>query len=132
MTSETTRPVSKGELWTSYAITAVLAVGLTLSAVMKFLGGEKLEEGMKEFGYDLSLAPKLGVVELTCLILYLIPKTSVLGAILLTGYLGGATATHVRIGDQFFPPIIAGILIWGSLWLRDRRVRDLAPLVTSR
>ena len=75
----------------------------------------------------------LGIVLLSCTVLYLVPRTAVLGAILLTGYLGGAVATHVRVGEGLFPvlfPVIMGLLVWGGLWLRDERVRALAPLRT--
>jgi hypothetical protein len=64
---------------------------------------------------------------LACTIIYVIPRTAVLGAILLTGYLGGATATHVRLGEPFFVPIVLGVLVWGGLYLRDDRVRSLVP-----
>jgi hypothetical protein len=76
----------------------------------------------------LGLAIGLGILEIACTIVYAIPQTSVLGAILLTGYLGGAMATHVRIGEQFVPPLILGILVWGGLYLCDGRLRALLPL----
>jgi DoxX-like protein len=75
-----------------------------------------------------SLALGLGIVELACTVIYIIPRTSVLGAILLTGYLGGAVATHLRIGEPYFMPIIFGVLVWGGLFLRDERLRALIPL----
>jgi len=70
----------------------------------------------------------LGILELACTIIYAIPRTAVLGAILLTGYLGGAILTHLRIGDPFWNPIIPGVLVWLGLYLRDPRLRALAPL----
>ncbi|HEY6225817.1 MAG TPA: DoxX family protein, partial [Verrucomicrobiae bacterium] len=76
----------------------------------------------------LNLAFGLGIVELTCTILYLIPQTAVLGAILLTGYLGGAIASTLRVGDGFIPTVIMGIFLWGGLFLRDPRIRALIPL----
>jgi hypothetical protein len=82
-------------------------------------------------GYPESLALGIGVLELVCIVLYLIPRTSVLGAILLTGYLGGAIASHVRIGSELFSillPIIVGVMLWGGLFLRDDRLRTLLPL----
>lgn len=86
-------------------------------------------EGFTKFGYPESLLRVLGIVELTCTIIYLIPRTAVLGAILLTGYLGGATATHARVSDpSFVMPVICGVLIWLGLYLRDLRVRALIPL----
>lgn len=75
-----------------------------------------------------SFALPIGLVELACTAIYVIPRTSVLGAILLTGYLGGATATHVRVGEPFFALIVLGVLVWGGLFFRDPRLRELLPL----
>jgi hypothetical protein len=75
-----------------------------------------------------SLAVGLGILELACAVVYVIPQTSVLGAILLTGYLGGATVTHLRVGDPFFMPVILGMLVWGGLYLCNPRLRALIPL----
>lgn len=82
-------------------------------------------EGFAHLGYPESLALGIGILELVCTVVYVIPRTSVLGAILLTGYLGGATATQVRVDDPFFAPIV---LVWGGLFLRDNRLRDFLPL----
>ena len=71
---------------------------------------------------------RVGILELVCTIVYAIPRMSILGAILLTGYLGGATATHVHISDPFFMPVVLGVLVWGGLFLRDGRLRALIPL----
>ena len=121
-------PVSKTMLWTGYLMSALPVLGLLFSAVMKFLKPAELVTEFARLGWPDRLALPLGIVELSCTILYIIPRTSVLGAVLLTGYLGGATATHVRIGDSFIPPIIMGVLIWGGLWFRDLRVRSVLPL----
>jgi Mn2+/Fe2+ NRAMP family transporter len=84
---------------------------------------------MHKFGYPEQLILVLGIVEMCCAILYVIPRTSVIGAILMTGYLGGATATHVRLEDPaFIAPIIVGILVWLGLLLREPRLRPLLPL----
>jgi hypothetical protein len=84
---------------------------------------------METLGWSTKLLMPLAIVEFTCTLLYIIPQTSVLGAILLTGYLGGAVATHVRIEDpSFVTPIIAGILVWLGIFLRDARLRTLVPL----
>jgi hypothetical protein len=123
-----TAPVSKGLLWTSYVISALPVLGLVVSGAMKLV---KLEFVVKEFGrlgYPEHLVVPIGIVEVACAILYAIPQTSVLGAILITGYLGGATATHVRISDNFIPPVIFGVLVWLGLFLRDARLRALVPL----
>ena len=89
-------------------------------------------EGTVKLGYPETVIVPLGIILLTCTILYVIPRTSVLGAILLTGYLGGAVATHVRVGDPLFThvlfPVYLGVLIWGGLYLRDDRLPALIPL----
>ena len=95
---------------------------------MKLMKPAPVVQGFAHFGYPESLALSIGILELACTVVYVIPRTSVLGAILLTGYLGGATATHVRIGDPFFVPVGLGVLVWGGLFLRDDRLRALIPL----
>ncbi len=121
--------VSKKMLWAGRITSALPVLMLLFSGIMKLVKPAGVVEGFTRLGYDESLAVGLGIVELGCTVLYLIPRTSVLGAILLTGYLGGAIATHVRIGDpQFFFPIILGVLVWGGLYLRDNRLRALLPL----
>jgi hypothetical protein len=99
-----------------------------MSAAMKFAMPADAVEGFEHLGWPRELAIALGIIELTCTVLYLIPQTAVLGAILLTGYLGGAIATHVRIEEGFVPPLILGVLVWLGLYLRDRRLRALVPL----
>ena len=88
-------------------------------------------EAFGKLGYPIEFAAGIGVLLLSCLALYLIPRTSVLGAILLTGYLGGGVASHVRVGDPWFShalfPVYVGLLIWGGLYLRDQRLRALVP-----
>jgi hypothetical protein len=101
---------------------------LLFSAAMKFVKPASVVEGFAHLGYPERLALGLGILELACTVIYVIPRTAVLGAILLTGYLGGAIATHLRIGEPFFMPIILGVLVWGGLFLRDPRVRALIPL----
>src|SRR5262245_17573856 len=103
MSTETqTAPASKAMLWAGYIISALPALMLLMSGIMKFMPmDEKAQEGLKHVGWSSELVRPLGVVELVCTVLYIIPQTSVLGAILLTGYLGGAIATHVRVGDPF-------------------------------
>ena len=128
---ESNTPVASGSkamLWTGRVISALPVLGLLMSGVMKFTNSPQLTEGMAKLGWPANLAIPLGITELACTILYIIPQTSVLGAILLTGYLGGATATHVRIGDNFVAPIIMGVLVWLGLFLRDARLRALLPL----
>ena len=119
---------SKKILWAGYVMSALPVLLLLFSGVMKLMKPAPVVEGFAHLGYPASLALGLGIVELACVVVYVIPCTSVLGAILLTGYLGGATATHVRIGEPFFMPIVLGVLVWGGLYLRDDRLRALLPL----
>jgi hypothetical protein len=115
--------------WAGWIIAGLLGLLLTFSAVMKFVNPPGMsEQFVGKLGYPAHLALVLGIVELTCVVLYLIPQTAVLGAILLTGYLGGAIATHVRISDNFVAPVIVGLFVWLALYLRDPRVRALLPL----
>jgi hypothetical protein len=121
---------SKTAFWVGHAVSIFPVLMLFVSAAMKFAKPEAVVKGMAEHGYPETIITGLGVVELTCTLLYLIPQTSVLGAILLTGYLGGATATHVRVGEfgqAFMGAIPFGILLWLGLYLREPRLRVLTP-----
>ncbi len=125
----TAEPTSKAMQWGGRVLTAIPTFMLLMSATMKFMHKPEMVEGfVKKFGYQESALPVLAVVELLCTVLYVIPQTSVLGAVLLTGYLGGAVATHVRVGDAFIAPLILGMVVWGGLFLRDARIRALLPL----
>ena len=123
-----TAPVSKKMLWAGRVVSALPVLMLLMSGVMKLVKPDFVVDSFRDLGWPESLALCLGILEISCTVVYLIPRTSVLGAILLTGYLGGATATHVRIGDPFFAPIILGVLVWLGLFLRDSRLRALFPL----
>jgi hypothetical protein len=129
MQSDTqTAPVSKKMLWIGWLVSAPPVLMLLMSGVMKLVQPDSVVKGSADLGWDESLLLGLGITELLCTIIYVIPQTAVLGAILLTGYLGGAVATHVRIGEQFITPAILGVLVWGGLYLRDNRLRELLPL----
>jgi DoxX-like family len=124
-------PVSKKKPWAGIIISALSALFLLFDGVMKLVKPPFVVEGTIQYGYSESVIVPLGVVLVACTVIYLIPRTAVLGAILLTGYLGGAVNTHVRAGEGWFPilfPVIFGALIWGGLYLRDERLRDLLPL----
>ena len=128
MPSETqSAPVSKTTLWAGRVVSALPVLMLLFSGAMKLAKPAVVVEEFARLGYDESVVVGIGIVEIACAVIYAIPQTSFLGAILLTGYLGGATATHVRIGDPFFGPIIGGVLVWGGLYLRDPRLRALVP-----
>lgn len=119
---------NKALLWTGRILSVVPALMLLFSATMKLMHHPKVVEGFGKFGYAEGAIAVIGVTEVVCTLLYAIPQTSILGAILLTGYLGGAVATHVRIGDAFAAPLILGVLLWAGLFLRDSRLRALLPL----
>jgi hypothetical protein len=101
-----------------------------MSAIMKLKGGDEMVQNFTtKLGYPASTLTTLGVVELTCVILYAIPQTAILGAIIMTGYLGGAAATHVRLSEpDFMGAVLMGVVAWGGLFFRDARVRALLPL----
>ena len=121
--------VSKGRRWTGRIISGLLAFLLALDALGKFLKPEPVVRGTLELGYPVSVIIPLGVLLLAGVIFYALPRTAVLGAILLTGYLGGAVATHVRVGNPTFThvlvPVYVGVLLWVGLTLRDRRLEAL-------
>lgn len=120
---------SRLAFWAGCVISALPVLMLLMGVTMAFRRPPMVMDGMAKFGYPSSLILPLGIVELACTILYVIPQTAVLGAILLTGYFGGAVATHVRIGDPGYPmAIIMGILVWLGLFLREPRLRELMPL----
>ena len=125
-------PLSKGRLWTGRIMSALPALFLFVDAVGKLVKPAPVVEGTLQLGYPESVILGLGIVLLACTVLYVIPRTAILGAILLTGYLGGAVATHVRVGSPLFThilfPVYVAVLIWGGLYLRDERLRALIPL----
>lgn len=127
-----TAPISKKALWAGRIISALPALFLLSSGVNVAMKSPQVMEGFGRLGYPESLALTIGILEFACAMLYVVPRTAVLGAILLTGYLGGATASHVRIGDgTFFAPVVLGVLVWAGLYLRDNRLRALLPLRRS-
>src|SRR5947209_2366711 len=126
-----TPPVSKQILWAGRIMSALPSLFLLVDGVMKLVKPAPVIEATVRLGYPESVILGLGIVLLSCLALYVIPRTAVLGAILLTGYLGGAVASHVRAGDDLFAilfPVVFGALLWGGLYLRDARLRAILPL----
>ena len=122
-------PPSRKAVWAGWIIGILPVLLLLFSATGKLARAQAVVEGFHKFGYPDYLLPILGIIEVACTIIYLIPPTAVLGAILLTGYLGGAVATHSRIGDPaFVGPAICGVLLWLGLFLREPRLRSLIPL----
>ena len=125
---ETPAPPSKKAVWTGWILSILPVLLLAVSAAMKLAHPPQLDEGFAHLQLPVSFAFGLGVLEVACTVIYLIPRTAVLGAILLTGYLGGAILTHLRVGDPFYTHIILGVVIWGGLYLREPRLRALIPL----
>lgn len=123
---------SKKMLWAGRILSSLPALFLLADSAAKFLKPAPVVEGTVKLGYSESVILPLGAVLLVCTVLYLIPRTAVLGAILLTGYLGGAVDAHVRVGDPLFShilfPVYFGVFLWGGLYLRDARLRALIPL----
>ena len=119
---------SARQLWTGWVISAIAVLFLLFDGILHVLKPQPVVDSFAQLGFPLSLAVGLGVLELVCTVLYVFPHTAALGAILLTGYLGGATATQLRAGAEMFPllfPGIIGLLVWGGLLLRDARLRAL-------
>ena len=120
--------------WAGIVVSAVPTLFLLLDAVGKLIKPEPVVTGTIELGYPETVIVPLGILLLICTILYAIPVTSILGAILLTGYLGGAVATHVRVGGpiaNILFPVECGLMVWAGLWLRSSSLRRLVPLVSS-
>ena len=111
-----------------YVLTGIVAAFLTFDTVMKLLQLAPAVQGTTELGYPAGTVVVIGAIELVCLVLYLVPRTAVLGALVLTGYLGGAIATHVRVGSPLpthtLFPIYVALMVWGGLYLRESRLRD--------
>jgi len=120
-------PVSK-KIWAGRILSALPVLVLVFTGTFVLLKPAAAMQGFAHYGYPDGAMLRITMVEIVCAILYAIPRTSVLGAILMTGYLGGATATHVRVGEPFFLPIIVGVVVWAGLFLRDGRLRMLIPL----
>lgn len=126
---QSTNTVSKAALWTGRVMSALPVLLILLGSVMKLMRHQSVLEGFARAGVPERLILPVGLIELVCVVVYLIPQTSVLGAILVTGLLGGATITTLRVGDPTFPmPVILGMLAWGGLYMRDLRLRALIPL----
>jgi len=117
---------------TAYVMTTLAVLFLTFDTVIKLLRLAPAVQGTVALGYPEHAVAVIGAIELVCLVLYLVPRTAVLGAVVFTGYLGGAVATHLRVGNPLLShtlfPIYVAALLWGGLYLRDPRLRALMPL----
>ena len=115
-------------VWVGRVISVLASLVFLMSAFMKLKGGPELAQGITHLGIPESMVMPLAIVEISCTVIYLIPATAVLGAILLAGYVGGAICTHWRVGDPFFVQIALGILVWVGIYLREPRLKELIPL----
>ena len=122
--------ISKKLLWTGHIVSGLAALFFLMDGVMKLFKPAVVVEATRQLGYPETDIVGIGILLLTCTLLYLFPRTSILGAILLTGYMGGAVASQVRVGAGWFNvafAVVFGVLVWAGLWLRDIRVRNLLP-----
>jgi hypothetical protein len=125
------RPESPGMRRTGLALSGLVSLFLLVDGGARLAGFAPYVEGLTKFGYPAALAPWIGLSLLVSTVLYVVPRTTALGAILVTGYLGGATATQVRVGDPWFLfPVALGVMAWAGLWCRNARVRALLPLMS--
>jgi len=115
-------------VWVGWALSILAALLFLFSAFMKFKGGLDMDQAMTHLGLPASMVLPLGILELTCVVIYLIPATSVLGAILLAGYVGGTIVTCWRVGDPFIVNIVLGLALWLGIYLREPRLKELIPL----
>ncbi len=120
-------PVSTGVLWTGRVLSTLPVLLLLMSCGMKLSKNSQVIEGFAKFGFPPGLEVSIGVVELICTVLYVIPRTAAIGAILLTGYLGGAVVVHLKEGEPWFAPVIIGVVLWIGLVLRNPRLRSVLP-----
>lgn len=128
----TTPPTSTAKIWTARVLAALLILFLLVDGGGKVMRFAPYVEGTAKVGFPASSLVPLGLVLIAATLLYAIPRTAVLGAVLLTGYFGGAVATHVRMGQPFVFPLVFGVITWACLYLRDERLRALLPLVRRR
>ena len=123
---------TKAMAWTGRSMTGLVVLFLLFDSSIKLMDMPMVRTATAQLGWPVGLDRLIGSIELVCLVLYAIPATSILGAILMTGLLGGAIASHLRLGDPLFSHVLFGVYIglmaWGGLWLRDGRLRALMPL----
>ena len=125
------RPLS---FWVGRGMSVLVVLALLADAAVEFFATEKIANQMTATGFSVSQAPALGAIMLACAALYAIPRTAILGAILITGFFGGAICTHFRMGETLSVPVllalVLGVMTWGGVYLRDHRLRELLPYRT--
>lgn len=127
------KPESKSKRWISYVMSGLVILFMLFDSIMKFVKPKEVIDGTLALGFAEHHLVTIGALGLISTLLYVFPKTSVLGAVLLTGYFGGTIATHLRLDNPLFThtlfTVYFGILIWGGLWLRNEKLRALSPIV---
>jgi hypothetical protein len=118
-------------LWAGKILTGLVTLALLGSAIGKIAGAAKMVDGLTRVGIPHALVAPIGVLELFCLALYLLPRTAMLGTLLATGFFGGATLTHIIGGESIVPPLAVGLLIWGGAWFRIGGLRNLLPMAAA-
>jgi hypothetical protein len=126
--AKTSSASNSAMVWAGRVVSALAALPFLPSAYFKLIQSADAVDGFTKIGWPLSTAVPLGIIELASVVFYAIPQTAVLGAILLTGYLGGAISVHVHHNESFLIPAVIGVLVWLGLFLRDARIRDVVPL----
>ncbi|HEU4414685.1 MAG TPA: DoxX family protein [Candidatus Angelobacter sp.] len=127
-TATPTTSAAKKMLWAGRIISGLVVALLLTGFLFGLLNQAESQKQMVRLGYPANVAMPISIVFLVCILLYAVPRTAIFGAVMLTAYLGGATATHVRAGEPFFIPIIVGVVVWVGIYLREERLRALAPL----
>ena len=130
MSENESAPTGRGMFWTGVVLSTLPSLMLLMASVMTLSHGQQVVEGMAKYGYPPEAINVIGISALVSVILYIIPQTAMLGAVLMTGYLGGAVATHVHNAEwaNIAVPVVAGVFVWGGLFFRDSRIRALLPL----
>jgi len=130
-----TQSEAKSKRWISYIMSGLVILFMLFDSIMKFARPPEVIDVTVALGFTESHLTTIGTLGLVSKLLYIFPRTSILGAVLLTGYFGGAMATHVRLNNPLFTHVLftvyLGILMWGGLWLRNKKLRDLSPLIQT-
>lgn len=125
--------ISKSRLWTARIMSGLVILFMLMDSIGKFIQPEEVVQGTLELGFSEHHIALIGILGLLSILLYAFPRTSVLGAVLLTGYFGGAVATHIRLDNPLFShilvPVFLAVLAWGGIWLKDERIRNLIPII---
>lgn len=132
MSKSNSAPKTSKLTWIGRIISILICLLFTASGLGKLAGGESVAESFGHLEFPIPLATTLAVIELTCVIIYAIPRTVILGSILLTGYMGGAICAHLRVDDLPIPQLVIGMLVWVGVYLREERVRSLIPIRTTQ